>query len=331
MKVLITGANGNVAKAVIKCLLKKNQNCDLQLVLIVRDKSKFEKWCLENGIKHDFIAGIYELDVIDERLLEIEHDLDYIIHCASSTQSRIFIEQPIEVADGIVLGTRNILELAEIQRVKGMVYVSSMEVYGQVSDKGETFKEEEIGYVSLAQNRSCYPLAKRMAEHYCYIYAQERNVPVKIARLAQTFGGEYNPQDKRVYMQMAEAILERKNIVLKTQGMSMGNYCAIDDVAEAILLIMEKGENGETYNVVNEKNCMSVKDMAERVINKFGDGNIKVEYSIDEREKRKYAPDTNLRMSSEKLRKLGWASQKSLDEMYADLFREMRVENKSSG
>lgn len=95
---------------------------------------------------------------------------------------------PVETENSIVMGTHNILELARQRKIKSMVYLSSMEVYRMVPDIGRPRREEEIGDIQLDNARSCYLLGKRMTEHYCYIYAQEYGIPVKIARLAQTFG-----------------------------------------------------------------------------------------------------------------------------------------------
>ena len=109
-----------------------------------------------------------------------------------------------------------------------MVYVSSMEEYGVTEDTGAFAGEEELGMIDLKAPRSCYPMGKRMAEHYCHIYYEEFQVPVKIARLAQTFGRGISLRDDRVYMQFARAVFEGRDIVLKTAGKSVGNYCAIE-------------------------------------------------------------------------------------------------------
>ena len=258
---------------------------------------------------------------------QITENIDYIIHCAAPTQSAYMVSNPVETADSIVLGTRNILEFAHRKKVKGMVYLSSMEVYGVVADIGRPRREEELGDISLDSVRSCYPMAKRMAEHYCFLYAKEYGVPVKVARLSQTFGTGVKLQDNRVYMQFARAVVEQKDIVLKTDGMSMGNYCATEDVVNAIFMILEKGEMGEVYNVVNEQNTMRIRDMAKLVAQEIAGNRIKVVMQPIAIEKTGYASHTELRMSGERLRQLGWSATKTLANMYWDVIKEIEKSN----
>ena len=223
--------------------------------------------------------------------LVVEAPIDYVIHCASTTTSSYMVSNPVETADGIV------------------------------KDIGRPRKEEELGEISLQLPRSCYPMAKHMAEHYCHIYFTENQVPVKIARLAQTFGRGVSDKDTRVFMQFIKSVIEQKDIVLKTEGKSIGNYCDSLDAVKAIFSILNYGKNGEVYNVVNEKNTMCIRDMANLVADKIANGKIKVVY--EKTDKIVYAPDTELRLSSEKLRGLGWEPTKDLEEMYKDMMEDL--------
>ena len=177
----------------------------------------------------------------------------------------------------------------------------------------------------LNSSRSCYSLGKRMAEHYCYIYQKEYGVPVKIARLAQTFGTGVSLEDNRVYMQFAKSVVENKDIILKTSGMSYGNYCSSEDVVNAIFILLQDGVDGETYNVVNEENTMTIYQMAELVANKVANGKIQVRTEIEDLEKTGYAPNTELKLSGEKMRALGWKPRKGLAEMYQDILIECNM------
>lgn len=317
---LITGGSGYIGSLVIKELYKRaeREGDPVQVVAVVRDVNKARN-VLPGRVK------LIEGDITDGSFVDTVANnpvcgaIDYIIHCAAPTTSAYMVSNPVETADSIVLGTRNVLEVAKRQQVKSMVYLSSMEVYGQVEDIGRTRREEELGNVALDAPRSCYPLGKRMAEHYCHIYAKEYGVPVKIARLAQTFGVGVRTEDNRVYMQFARAAAEGKDIVLKTLGASLGNYCAADDAVAAVLLLLEAGTNGEVYNVVNEANTMCIRDMAQLVATEIAGGEIAVRIAVEDSAKTGYAPDTQLRLSGEKLEMLGWKPTKGLVEMYRDV------------
>lgn len=327
--ILITGATGYIGSMLVKQFLKDNNGGEVvdKLLLLVRDRQKaknlFASEMLDTGIEVRFVEC--SLENLDIDLIDMS--VDYIIHCAAPTTSSYMISHPVETADSIVLGTRNILELARRKNVKSMVYLSSMEVYGSVADIGRPRKEEELGEIRLDSARSCYSLGKRMAEHYCHIYTQEYGVPVKIARLAQTFGTGVRPEDNRVYMQFARAVEDKVDIVLKTEGLSVGNYCAIEDAVNAILTILDKGVDGECYNVVNESNTMRIKEMAQLVAEQVAGGAIEVRIELEDSAQTGYAPDTELRLSGEKLRALGWLPTKTIVEMYNDVIREITNKN----
>ena len=324
---LITGITGYIGSLITKTLMEQDayKVGSVRIVGLVRNLKKATEVFKEYDCSN---LTFVEMDIVDvqKNIEQLQMPIDYVIHCAASTTSTYMISNPVEVADGIILGTKNLLEVARDKHVKSFVYISSMEVYGNVRELGRTRKEDEFGEVLLNVARSCYPLAKRMAEHYCYSYYKEYGVPVKVARLAQTFGVGVRPDDNRVYMQFAKAVYEKKDIVLKTRGLSVGNYCAADDAVNAILKIMVDGKDGETYNVVNEENTMSVHQMAEMVAKEIASGEITVKFELEDNSKTGYAPDTALRMSGDKLRELGWSPTKDLEQMYRDVLKDLTSE-----
>lgn len=311
-----------IGGSLVRWFLKKGTSCRMILPVrnLARAREQYKGILDSDGQKLIFM----EMRLEDLWNQQIPMPIDYIIHCACVTQSSEMVAHPVETADSIVMGTRNVLELARKKQVKSMVYVSSMEVYGIVEDTGKRTGEEHLGVLDLKACRSCYPMGKRMAEHYCAIYHQEYKVPVKIARLSQIFGQGVRPEDNRVYMQFARAAYEGKDIVLKTEGKSVGNYCATDDAVEGILTILYRGEDGEPYNVVNEANTMRIREMADLVANRVAGGRIKVRIGAEDSHKTGYAPDTGLRLSGEKLKKLGWVPEKNLEDMYQDVIGELR-------
>lgn len=323
---LITGATGFIGSQIVKAIIKRSDYERFRFILPVRDMNKARKFYapfLESKT-NDFVFVECCVENMTMNRFSLEMGVDYIIHCATPTSSKYMISHPVETADAIVLGTRNALELAHRLEVKSMIFLSSMEVYGQVADEGKLRAENEIGSLSLSGARSCYPMGKRMAEHYCHIYQQEYGVPVKIARLSQVFGRGVVASDNRVFMQFARSAMKGKDIVLKTTGQSLGNYCATEDAVAGILTILEKGKNGEVYNVVNEDNTMRIIDMAKLVASEIADGNISVVLDLENSSTTGYAPDTGLRMSGKKLRDLGWAPTKCMVEMYRDVIAEIK-------
>lgn len=316
---LLTGATGYIGTMLVDKLLQEG----MDITVIVRNPE-----CLEEKFRDK--VKIVHSDIRSRNLFCKEWEaFDYIIHCAAPTNSAYMISNPVEVADTIIDGTRNMLRLAAKYGAKSMVYLSSMEVYGRIDcSNGRRIVEEELGDLDITSARSCYPMAKRMAENYCHLYHSEYNVPVKIARLSQTFGRGIHPDDNRVYVQFADSIRNNRDIVLHTRGNSVGNYCDIDDTVDAILYLLKYGKPAQTYNIVNEANTMTVREMAEMVVQKIAAGKIKVTYEIPDDNCYGYAAETGLRLSGEKMKELGWEARISLEDMYRKMLNNDISSNK---
>ena len=183
------------------------------------------------------------------KTLKTRDKVDFIIHTANTTSSKEYVEKPVETINSIVDGTRNILEFAKNKNVRGVVYLSSMEVYGENDfDREEPLKEDDYGYINLLKTRNSYPEGKRLVENMCHGYSEEYNVPVKIARLCQTIGAGVDLEDKRVFAQFARNVVKGEDIVLCTEGEATRSYCYITDAVSAIFALLEKGHNVVAYD-----------------------------------------------------------------------------------
>ena len=319
MKYLITGATGYIGSLLAKRLIDEGR----QVTALVRNEAK-ARAMLPASVE------IVAADLTDNEAMEtLGLSFDYLIHCAAVTASLEMRTRPVEVGRSIVNATQNVLELARRAKPRSMVYVSSMEVYGSLDcSDGHRAGEVEAGagQVDILAARSCYPLGKRMAENICAAYASEYGLPVKIARLAQTFGRGVLPGDNRVFAQFARSAVQGEDIVLHTAGRSMGNYCDIDDVLEGLLTILKKGESGEAYNVVNEASTMSIRELAELAAEVLSRGRSRVVVDIPKDNCYGYAADTGLRLSGARLRSLGWQPERSIREMFLALGESLGLE-----
>jgi UDP-glucuronate decarboxylase len=318
--ILITGATGFLGSLLIRFFsyLNNVSHRNIKLIALVRNTEKARRLLGDNII---LIQG----DI--RNIPQIPFDINFIIHCAAETDSRKMIENPVEVSEGIVIGTINILKLAYQKGIESAVYVSSMEVYGMMPDKADKVDENDCGIIDIMNARSCYPLGKRMAENLCFNYFYQYGLPVKIARLAQTFGAGVHETDNRVFAQFARSAISKEDIILHTDGLSVGNYCYSADAILGLIFILLKGANGEAYNVVNEESTMTIRQMAELVAEKVAKGSISVRYDIPESNIYGYAAPTKNRLSSRKLCSLGWKPTYGMEDMYRRMIEYMTAQS----
>lgn len=310
---LITGATGLIGSALVNYLPTCFSN--VQMVLPVRNRTKAESMLADSAN-----VTIVECDLLTTDF-EFAHDIDYIVHCASPTASAYFVENPVETYNSVFLPSLHLLQYATRHEVKGFVYMSSLEVYGTVTDDGKPLSEEALGNIDLTSPRSSYPLAKRAVEHLCALYAHQYHVPVTVARLTQTTGSGVPFEDNRVINAFCRAASQNENITLYTTGESSRPYCHIDDAISAILLLLQKGEPGEAYNVANESTFISAHNLALFIKEHLNPSiNVKVELKDDV----PYAPPTNIRMSTSKLHTLGWMPQHGLKDICRDVINYYR-------
>lgn len=318
--VLVTGATGMIGSALIRalCAADKKHMLDIRIFASGRDREKGKVLVDTYGVK------FFEHDIRTPLLLD--DCIDYILHCAAITKSSDMVKSPVNVIETSVNGTMNILSLAREKQVKSIVYLSSMEAYGITDPKLSAIHENDLGYIDLKNPRSCYPESKRICESLCSCYFSQYGIPVKIARLAQTFGAGSAKDDPRVFAQFARSVIAGEDIVLHTEGKSCGNYCYISDAVRGLLLLLLKGENGEAYNIANPDASVTIREMAGIVAEKVCGGAVSVILRVPpDIAMRGYAPDGAMRMSADKINKLGWKPKYSLADMYNRMIADWQI------
>lgn len=323
--ILITGSTGLIGSLFVKGLLKRNDVAGIGARVLALSRSRSKAHAVFGDLAHRDDLVIVEGSTLD--LPAINEPIDWISHGASMTSSADFAAKPVEVALTEIEGSRAVLELARSKRVRGMVYLSSLEVYGQVPEGHGDVLEDYQGPLEHLRPRNSYPAAKRMVEALCAGYAAEYGVPVKIARLAQTFGAGVAADDKRVFADFSRKVIDGQDIVMHTPGTGCRCYCYTTDAIAGLAAILAHGESGAAYNLANEGTYCSVREMADMLIREFGEPGTQVVFDIpDNVEKLGYAAPSCTKLSSEKLRGLGWAPKHDLTDMFARLIESIRGE-----
>lgn len=315
---LITGATGLVGATLCKCLLALNSRYGLNLRVIapVRDVAKAHR--LFGRSDEHLLVRSAEVNALSPA--DVPEKIDYLIHLAAPTASAFFVQSPVETLQTVVEGTAALLAFARQKGVASGVYVSSVEVYGAISDDSVPLTEEQQGYIDPLSSRSSYSLGKRTAECYVHAYAEEYGLPFKTARLTQTFGPGIDATDNRVFAQFARSAHSGHDIILHTQGESAKPYCYSIDAVGALLFILLKGANGAAYNVANDQTYISVREMAEFVRANFAPD---IRVRIEPDETKGYAPTTRLKLDTTALRRLGWRPLFDLRTMFENLIRSL--------
>lgn len=317
--VLVTGATGLIGSAIIISMLEWNRKstAKINVAAVVRNIEKAERVFCDYGKN--------EIEYIVADICSVSADevkADYIIHGASQTSSKAFVNEPVETIMTAIQGTKNMLDIAKSGNCSGFVYLSSMEVYGTpLTD--EKIYEDRPSDLNVMEVRTCYPESKRMCENLCVSYASEYGVPAKVVRLTQTFGQGVQYNDGRVFAEFARCVIENRNIVLKTKGETKRNYLYTADSVTAILTVLLDGEKANAYNAANEDTYCSIYEMACEAAKLNENG---IEVVIEENtdlSKFGYAPTLKMNLSTDKLKNLGWKPAYSLLDMYSRMIKTM--------
>ena len=230
--IAITGATGLLGACMVRCLLKLNsqQNLGLRILAVVRNIAKAE---VMFGKQND-VLGFYAYDFSKNEIFNPTEKIDFIVHFASPTASKYFVEYPVETMVTVFNGTKKLLDYARTNEIQSVLLASSLEVYGTITNDSKPLTEDAQGFLNPMDVRSSYPMAKRAAETLCHNYAKEYGTHTKVARLAQTFGAGVTKNDNRVFAQFARSIINGEDIIMHTKGELCRCYCYTTDAIAAI-------------------------------------------------------------------------------------------------
>ncbi len=299
---LISGATGAIARYLVYTLLELNKkipdtNC--KVIALCRNENK-ARLIFEEYLDDKALAFLFQ-DV--EKEVEINSSIDYIIHAASNSASRLFHSNPVETITANIIGSNNLLKLAVKKEIKGFVFFSSGAVYGDDSNAEHDVKEDEFFPISPLESENCYGLSKKMTENLCISYGSEYGVPVKIMRIAHTYGPGMDLNDGHVYSDFVKAIIEHKDIIIKGDCSSKRPFCYVTDAIIAFFIILFKGKEQEAYNMANNNEFISIKELADCLVKEIFPNN---NSSVIVNKKSNDCTREEKSIDVSKLIKLGW-------------------------
>lgn len=327
--ILISGATGMLASYFVIYLIWLNEfhNANINIIALIRNDKK------ARNIFGEYVDRKYFKILLDDICapLDINTDIDYIIHAASLASPQYYTKYPIEVAAPNSLGTYYLLKLAHEKQVKGFLYFSSGDVYGKMPSGIGSFSENIMGTTNPLEDHSCYGESKRMGETWCTSFYRECNVPTFIARIAHTYGPLMDIEnDPRVFASFMKCLIEARDIVMLSDGSAKRPFCYINDAIAAFILILTNGVPGEAYNMSNTEQFMSIRTLASKILSIDRTGRLKL-ISKRRNEDDDYLENANNKdncLSSEKLKRLGWKCEFSVEDGFGRVFvHQMELKN----
>lgn len=170
--------------------------------------------------------------------LYLEVDEIYNLACPASPIH--YQNDPVQTTKVNVHGAINMLGLAK--RVKAKIFqASTSEVYGdpEVHPQPESYR----GNVNPIGPRSCYDEGKRCAETLFFDYLRQHRLPIKIARIFNTYGPNMHPYDGRVVSNFILQALQNKPLTVYGDGTQSRSFCYVDDLIEGFLRLMQSDDD----------------------------------------------------------------------------------------
>jgi dTDP-glucose 4,6-dehydratase len=208
------------------------------------------------------------------------------------------------------VGTAALLEAMRYSKdPKGMLFVSSSEIYGTVSSE-QGLREDDYGVVNPMALRSCYAESKRAGEAMCVAFHHQHSIPTWIVRPFHTYGPGLTPEDGRVFSDFAYNVLRNEHIVMNSDGMARRAFCYASDAIAGFFTVLLCGEAGMAYNVANARAEMSIMEFAELMANLFPEKGLRVDQRVDTSSSN-YLPNLFNRIvpHTARLEALGWKTE----------------------
>jgi nucleoside-diphosphate-sugar epimerase len=254
--VLITGGGGFIGSHLTDRLLDEGKK-----VIAV------DNFCSSNKSNVEHLEDNENFKLIQKDILthlNIEEDIDYILHFASRASPKDYQENPIHTLRTNTEGTLKMLELADKHDAKFM-YASTSEVYGDPEEHPQT--EDYWGNVNPNGPRACYDEGKRCGEATIASFAKKNSLDYRIIRIFNTYGPRMMEDDGRVITNFINQALENEPITVYGDGKQTRSFCYINDLVNGIRKAM-KSENEEIFNLGNpdEKTILELAEKIQKII-----------------------------------------------------------------
>ena len=279
-RIIVTGGSGFLGSHLCERLLSLGHDVLCVDNFFTGSKDNIHK-LLNNShfelIRHDVTFPLY-----------LEADEIYNLACPASPIH--YQKDPVQTTKTNVHGAINLLGLAKRTNAK-IMQASTSEVYGDSQVTPQT--EDYWGNVNPIGIRSCYDEGKRCAETIFWDYQRQHNIDIKVIRIFNTYGPRMQINDGRVVSNFIVQALENKNITIYGNGLQTRSFCYVDDLIEAIVLMMESKDFAGPVNLGNPVE-ISVKQLAEEIIELTGSSSKIIFKKLPQDDPKQRCPDISI-------------------------------------
>ncbi len=297
VKYLITGGAGFIGSNFVHYLYSQKKN----VVVCVLDKLGYSA-SLEN-LRPYFIRKDFEFikgDICDAKIVtKAMAGVDVVVNFAAEVAVDRSIDDPQSFLKTDIFGVYTLLEEARRQKsIKRFIQISTDEVYGQIL-KG-SFRES-----SETLPRNPYAASKLGGERIAYSFFKTYNLPVIITRAANNYGPGAYPE--KVIPLFITNLVDGLPVPVYGKGKQMRDWLYVEDHCTAIDLLIDKGQNGEVYNVGAGEECTNI-DLTKRILKLMGKDHSFIKFVVD-----RPGHDFRYSLNCTKLKKLGWKQKYHID------------------
>lgn len=283
--ILITGCAGFLGFYYVHFLYRFRDELELKNVILLDNfMLGYPKWIDEVAADERFI--VKKFNIIEDDISDIKEaqTADYIIHMASIASPIFYRKYPIETIDANVWGLRKLFDYYKDRDIKGFLFYSSSELYGDPAPEFVPTPEDYNGNVCATGPRACYDESKRFGETMCMLFAKQYNMPIGVVRPFNNYGPGMKINDKRVPADFASNVMNNEDIVILSNGAPSRTFCYIADAVAGYLKILLYGKY-DYFNIGIDKPEITINELAgyyKKAGKKIFDADIDVKYETSE-------------------------------------------------
>lgn len=264
--VVVTGCAGFLGFYVLQYLVGKARDLGLRKVIGL-DTFLLDKPAWLNRLAADFpaVLDLRPFDIARDDVSQIPaaKDATHVIHMASIASPTFYRRYPVETIDANIWGLRQLLDVyKQSKSLRGFLFFSSSEIYGDPPPEAIPTDEEYRGNVSAVGPRACYDESKRFGETLCYVFAKTHGMPITVARPFNNYGPGMRLGDRRLPADFAACVLENRDIVILSDGSPTRTFCYIADAVTGYLQCLLHG-TFDCFNIGIERPEIKVRELAE--------------------------------------------------------------------